>query len=260
MSEEQFGPAAESLRMKSFNAAIDVKMTVFEGHKPTLLSIIREAHNCGPKAEPFDDAKSWYRLEIAAHQYFMQERTKQEAMSSADREARLRKIGNALNRAHSLIEEVLSNEVGDDLFSMWSEKIDLPAASIARNQDGSLIMAHPAEEMFKKTVACLTDLKTAADRAADEVHRGRGRPAGARVLPLGYLEALAEQYTTAAGTRPGPGGGSFVQFVCAFLAALGRASISQDYVIELIRDAISPATVHPGDWAPSPFSDKPSGI
>jgi hypothetical protein len=255
VTEDNFGLPVESTRMKAFNAAIEVKMAGFNSHKDTLLIILRDAFDCGPKAEPFDEEKSWFRLETSAYHYFMQERAKQEAMTSANREARLRAIAKALKRASCLIDEAMLDEVGDDLFSAWFEKVNLPLASVARNDDGSFVMARPADEMFKKAVAGLTDLETAADRAADEAHQGRGRPMGARVLPLGYIEALAVQYRTGTGSRPDTSRGPFVWFVCAFLAALGRANISEDYVVELIRDASSRANTHPNGWAPSPFSD-----
>jgi hypothetical protein len=243
----------ESARMRAFNAAIEVKMTAFNNHKQPLLAILREAYDCGPKAEPFDEEKSWSRLETTAHLYFMQERAKQEAMTSANREARLRAIAEALKRTLTLIDEATQDEVGDDLFSAWCENANLPLASVARNDDGSLVMTAPADEAFKKAVACLKDLETAAGRAADDAHKGRGRPAGARVLPVGYIEALAAQYRTNTGSRPGPSR-PFVNFVHAFLVALGRA-ISEGYVVELIRDASSCATTHPNEWAPSPFSE-----
>jgi hypothetical protein len=104
-------------------------------------------------------------------------------------------------------------------------------------------------------VAFLKDLQVAAGRAADETHQGRGRPSGARVLPVGYIEALAAQYRASTGVRPVAGRGPFARYVCAFLAALGRANISEDYVVELTRDAISWANNHPNEWAPSPFSE-----
>ena len=80
----------ESARMKAFKTAIEVKMTAFNNHKGPLLAILRNAYDCGPQAEPFDEEKSWFRLETSAYQYFSQEGAKQEAMSSAEREARLR--------------------------------------------------------------------------------------------------------------------------------------------------------------------------
>jgi hypothetical protein len=252
---EDTSDPVESARMKAFNAAIEVKMTAFYNHKQPLLAILREAYGGGPQAEPFDEEKSWSRLETTAHLYFMQEGAKHEAMSNANREARQRAIGEALKNARNLIDKAMLDEVGDDLFSAWSEKANLPLASVGRNDDGSLFMVRPADEMFKKAVACLTDLETAADRAANEAHQGRGRPPGARVLPMGYIEALAAQYRDSTGVRPVPGRGPFVRYVCAFLAALGRANISEDYVVELTREASSWASIHPNEWAPSPFSE-----
>jgi len=126
---------------------------------------------------------------------------------------------------------------------------------VERNDHGSLVMAHPANEKFNETLAGLRDLENAAGRAADEAHSGRGRPPGTRVLPKGYIEALADQYLTGTGSRPGASRGPFVYFVYAFLVALGRANITEDYVIKLVREAISWATTHPNEWAPSPFSE-----
>jgi hypothetical protein len=255
VTEDKFDPPTESARMQAFSAAIEVKMATFDNHKQKLLSILREAYDLGSKAAPFDDAQSWLRLETTAHQYFIQEGAKQEAMSSASREARQRVIGEALKRARSLIDEAMLDEVGDDLFSAWSEKANLPLASVSRNEDGSLAMTSPAGEMFKKAVDCLSDLETAASWAANEAHQGRGRPTGARVLPVGYIETLASQYHTSTGSRPGPSNGPFFRFVCAFLTALGRANISEEYVVRLIREASSWASTHPNEWALSPFTE-----
>ena len=230
-------------------------MARFGGHKEPLLAILRNAYDCGPQAEPFDEKKSWFRLETSAHQYFLQERAKQEAMCSAKCEARLRAIAKALEQASSLIEAAKQDEVGDALFSAWYEKSDLPIASAARNDDRSLFMTAPADEAFKRAVAYLEELEIAASRAADDAHRGRGRPSGARVLPVGYIEALAAQYRASTGARPVPGHRPFVQFICAFLAALGRANISEGHVVDLIRGATSWANNHPNEWAPSPFSE-----
>jgi hypothetical protein len=254
VTEDKSDPV-ESARMKAFIAAVEVNMAHFGGHKEPLLAILRNAYDCGPKADPFDMEKSWLRLETSAHQYFLQEKAKQEAMSSAEREARLRAIAEALKQASSRIEAAKQDEVGDALFSAWCEKADLPLASVARNDDRSFVMTAPADEAFKRAVAGLKDLETAAGRAADEAHKGRGRPSGARVLPVGYIEALAVQYRASTGARPIPGHRPFVQFVCAFLAALGRSNISEGYVVELIRDASSWATTHPIEGAPSPFSE-----
>src|SRR5437773_751997 len=108
--------------MKAFRAGIELKMEGFSGHKQPILAILRKAYDCGPKAEPFDEEKSWSRVEKSAHQYFLQERAKQEAMSSAECEARQRVIAAALKRAQSLIEAAMQDEVGDALFSAWCEK------------------------------------------------------------------------------------------------------------------------------------------
>jgi len=230
-------------------------MVDFEAHKEPLLAILRDAYGCGPQADPFDEEKAWFRLEHSAYQYFLQERVKQKTMSSAKCETRLRAIAKKLKQASSLIIAAKQDEVGDALFFAWNEKANLPLASPVRNEDGSFCMTAPAEEAFKSAVGCINDLQIAAGRAADEAHRGRGRPSGARVLPVGYIEALAAQYRASTGARPVPGHRPFVQFVCAFLAAIGRANISEGHVVALIRDATLWAKNHPTEWAPSPFSE-----
>jgi hypothetical protein len=148
--------------------------------------------------------------------------------------------------------------VGDDLFSAWCEGTDEPLASVVRNSDGSLTYLRMPEEMFKKAVASLAALETAALRAADEAYKNRaglGRPKGTAVLPAGYIEALAATYRESTGVKPGVGPGPFVRFVCAYLAAVGRANISEEYVVELAQKARSWARAHPSEWAPSPFDD-----
>ena len=79
--------------------AIEVDMARFGRHKEHILTILRNAYDGGPQAEPFDEKTSWFRLEISAYQYFLQERVKQEAMSSATCETRLRAIAAALEQA-----------------------------------------------------------------------------------------------------------------------------------------------------------------
>jgi hypothetical protein len=245
-------PSAQTERIHS---GIEKRMAAFCSYKQPLLAILHEAYSGGPQADRFDNRKSWVRLERTAFQYFLQEGAKHEAISNAKREARQRAIGAALKKARNLIEKAILDEVGDDLFSAWSAKANVHLTSVGRNDDGSLFIVRPAEEMFKKTVACLAELETAADRAADEAHQGRGRRPGVRVLPIGYVELLAAQYRKSTGVRPAPGRGPFLRYVCAFLTALGRATISEDYVVELISDANSWAIAHPIEGEPSPFSE-----
>jgi len=117
VTEDKCAPPVESARIKAFNAAIEAKMAAFSSHKQHVLAILRDAHDGGPKAKPFDEERSWLRLERTAHQYFIQESAKQEANGNANRETRQRAIEVALRRARTLLDEAMLDEVGDDLFS-----------------------------------------------------------------------------------------------------------------------------------------------
>ena len=138
--------------------------------------------------------------------------------------------------------------MGDDLFSAWCEGTDEPLASVVSNDDGSFAMVRVPEQMFNKAVAGLAALETAALRAANEAHEkraGRGRPKGTKVLSVGDILVLAARYRESTGVKPGAGSGPFVRFVFAFLVAIGRAIISEESVIDLVKDVRSRARTHP---------------
>jgi hypothetical protein len=70
-------------RMEPFKAEIQAKLAAFGGHKKQLLRHLRDA--LGPKAEPLDEAKSWFGIETTAYQYFALQILKHTVM---DHEAR----------------------------------------------------------------------------------------------------------------------------------------------------------------------------
>jgi hypothetical protein len=101
----------------------------------------------------------------------------------------------------------------------------------------------------------LAALEAGAVRAADETHKGRGRPRGTSVLPPGCLIALASVYRSSTGSKPGAGDGPFAKFVLEFLTALGRRNIEYESVIAAIKDARTRSLQNPTGWAPSPFDE-----
>lgn len=243
-------------RTDAVKAAIEAGLVEFDHHKEALLTLLRDAHNHSPKSEPLDEHKSWFQLTSLASTYYWQARVKQMTMPVADREARLRELANALRKARGMTDKAMQNDVGEDLFSAWWEGTSEPLASVIRNDDGSFGLVRIADEMFKKVVAGLAALETAALRAAIEAHEervGHGGPRSGGMLP-GCIDALAALYRDSTGARPGAGHGPFVRFVCAFLAAI-RANISEDYVVELAKNARSRAHTNPSKWGPSPFDD-----
>jgi hypothetical protein len=250
-------PSAQTKRILS---AIDAGLVRFEQHKPALITILRNAHEGVLQPEPFDETKSWSGLTSLARSFFWQARVKQETMPAARRVARLDGLATALKRARAVVDQAMQDDVGNDLFSAWCEGTDEPLVSLVRNDDGSLTTVRMPEEMFKEAVESLATLETAALRAADEANEkraGRGRQKGTTVLPTGFIEVLATLYRESTGAKPGAGRGPFVRFVFAFLTALGRANISEDYVVELAQDARSWARNHPASGSSSPFDDKP---
>jgi hypothetical protein len=210
----------------------------FNHHKKALLTILRNVYMHG-KPVPFDADKSWHRLIRLAHFYFGLEKMKQETMPAADRVKRLRELAKALGRARGMADEAMQDDVGNDLFRAWVAEIKIPPVSVVGvNDDGQSVLVCIADEI-KKVVASLAIFETAARRAANEAHKGRGRPKGASVLPLDYIIGLAVLYRDSTGTKPEARRKSFAGFVYAFLAAIGRPTILEDSVVKLVRKARS---------------------
>lgn len=247
----EYDEPTASAEIERIHSAIEVGLGRFEQHKTTLITILRDAHD-----GQFDEPKSWSRLTSLARSFFWQARLKLERVPAVTRKSRLDELARALRRSRFLVDAAMQDQVGDDLFSSWCEGTNEPLLSVVRNDDGSSTAVRGPEEMFKKAVASLAALETAAFHAANQVKRpGRGRRTGTAVLPVGYIEALATLYRETTGSKPGTGSGPFVRFVSAFLAAVGAANISEDYVVELAQAARSWALTHPSDWATSPFDD-----
>ena len=225
----------------------------FNHHKKALLTILRNVYMLGLKSVPFDANKSWHRLVRLAHFYFWRETMKQETMPAADRVKRLRELAKALGRARGMADKAMQDDVGNDLFRAWVAGTNIPLASVVGvNDDGQSVLVCIADEI-KKEVASLATLEKVARRAANEAHKGRGRPKGASVLPLDYIIGLAVLYRDSTGTKPEARRKSFAGFVYAFLAAIGRPTILEDSVVKLVRKARSRALTNPSGWPPSPF-------
>ena len=253
----EFEPVVDGTKVQAIKADVEASLSKFEGHREAILTILRNEHQREPKTDPFDENATWDRLARFAHSFLLQERVKQATMPDAELKAQLNELATALTRSRTLVEE-MQDDVGDDLFSAWCEGTDEPSASVVSNGDGSFAMVRVPEQMFNKAVASLAALETAAVRAADgarEKRAGRGRPKGTKVLPTVHVLVLAARYRESTGTKPGAGRGPFVRFVFAFLSALDRANITEDYVVELVQNARSWARAHPNEGGLSPFDD-----
>jgi hypothetical protein len=248
----EYDESVSDAKTQAVKAAMDAGLADFDRHKRALLNILHDAHDRGPKSEPFNEDQTWFDLTSLARIHYWQARVKHETMPIADRKARLRELANALRKARNLTDKALQDDVGDDLFSAWWEGTKEPL-SVVREEDGSIVLVRTVNEMFKEAVTGLAALETAAVQAASDAYgerTGRNGPRKSSML-LDYIGALAAVYLESTGVKPGAGHGPFVRFVCAFLAAI-RTSISEDYAVELVQNARSWARTR-GNWTSSPF-------
>jgi hypothetical protein len=242
----------------------------FNQHKKTLLDMLRNVYERGPKFKPFDGDKAWRSLTGLARFYFRQGSVKQATMPAADRIERLRDIAKVLKQAR----DMMQSDVGDDLYSAWCE-----ANAYFRHDPDDLEPPRTpvrikvfdpvrTKDEFQKVFADLATLETAASRAAGDVPpTKRGRPA---ILPWDAIWNLAALYRDSTGLIPGAGEGPFAEFVVEVLIAQGRynddedkgkrvtGAIKHESVVDAIKGARQWALKHPiaRRWGPSPFDDE----
>lgn len=240
-------------RMKPFKAEIDAQLVGFRGHKNGLLFHLRDAYNGGTKAEPFDEGGSWTRIETTAYQYFALQILKETVISN-DREARYRAISEASQHARHKINDARWPDLAGNLMKAWLEGTkDLDDAT--KQLSDLLYNGLEFHRKVEKVVESLADLEVAATQAAaNEVRKGRGRPKGTSDLPWNYIYALGWDYRKSTGLKPGRGDGPFAKFVREFLAAIGkRDEVSEDYAVDVIKNAPAQARGNAGKTIPSPF-------
>jgi hypothetical protein len=235
-------------------APIQKQLAKFSEHKEVLLSCLRKAYDRGPKTKPFERDKLWVQIEGLAHLHYMLLQIEQETVSPAERKTRYSDIANALGRAHSLIEEAMrSTDLEDDLINSWWLGTTEYAEANGRFVDVLYIVNE-----FKKKIAELAALQSAAARAAEEVQRGRGRPKGTSVLPSKYIRELARLYRGHTGLKPGAGQGPFARFAMAYLTAIGHGnvgSVTEATLIDIIKDIRSGMRRNSTGGRPSRFEE-----
>jgi hypothetical protein len=237
----EYEEPVKSARTEVVRRAIDAELLKFEAHKEVLLTILRDAHNDGPKSERFNESRTWFHLTNLAGIYHGEAIVKQASMSSGDRAKRLLILAKALGKARRLTDAAMEDDVGDALFLAWKEKTGEARVSTVRHDDGSFSWILNAEEKFKKEVAGLAALEVAANKAADEARLervGGGRPRGTSALSPDDILKLADFYRNSTATEPVIGDGPFAGFVRAFLDAVGQKDrITERHLIEMIEDA-----------------------
>jgi len=211
-------------------AAIEEPLAKFGEHKDVLLSLLQEAYERGPKAEPFDKDASWSRIEaVAWMQYWQQGRF----MCAADRKKLLRELEGAVAAARMWIGKAMQSPgLGNDLMNEWLR---------AEHAEGRphLLGQFRSPPEFEKLVNELRSIETAAARAASRTP-GRGRPKGSSVLSPFFVSCLADAYQASTGTKPDAGQGPFARFVRAYVAAIGLGGIEDASLVDSIKDTLRP--------------------
>jgi hypothetical protein len=219
-------------QLEPFKSAIEAKMAGFRGHRTGLLSHLHDAYDLGPKAEPFDEEKSWFRIETIAYQYFALQKLKQTVI---DREARYRAISNATQLARDTMEKARWGDHAGNELKAWLEGTKEFAQATEQFEKLLNIEVDFGREL-DKVMQDLTELEIAANQLADEFHRGPGRPKGSSEVPWIFLRALEEEYLRSTGVKPKMTvGRPYAKLVEEFLAAIGRddqKSLHHDYVVE----------------------------
>ena len=226
----EYEEPAPNAGAESSKAAIDAGLAAFGRHKGKLLAVLLNAHERGPRAEPFDPDRTWWQLAGFAQSYLWRGSVKVGKMPAADRTKHLRELAKVLRRARRLADKSVP-EVNGALFSAWYD------AKVRYDfvPEGSVALVSIGDE-FDKFVVGLAALEAAAQRAADDVRTKAGRPKGTAVLWRDDIEGLAAVYRQSTGSIPGAGDGSFAKFVMEVLAALGR-HLAYESVIDAIKDA-----------------------
>ena len=236
----------------------------FDQHKETILELLRNVYERGPKSKPFDGDKAWRSLTGLARFYFGRGSEKQETMPAADLVARLRKLEKALGKARTLVNEAMQDEVSGALYSSWWEG----TGSEYAEAEGYFADVLYIKREFERVVKDLAALESAASRAADDVPpTKRGRPA---ILPWDDIWNLAALYRDSTRSIPGAGEGPFAEFVAKVLTALGRFNANEDQgkraigaikyesVVDAIKDTrqwgLTNSTAR--KWGPSPFDEE----
>ena len=236
--------------LKGADIVIDeTRLAEFNKHKESLLDLLRNQYERGPKSKSFDEDKAWGRLIGLAQSCFGHHKMKKGTIPAADRIERLRDIAQIVRRASRLVDRTMQTDVGNDLFLAWWEVTGNEHAE----PDGTFDPGH-MEQKFRELVKSLEALESAASYGADHVAAGkRGRRP---VLPWDDIWNLGVVYRDSTGLVPGAGDGPFAKFVMSFFLAVGRPDeIEYDSIIEAIKDARQWALRHPvaRKWGPSPF-------
>jgi hypothetical protein len=203
--------------------AVEPRLARFGKTKDVLIECLRSAAGVWwlpgvprPVKKRLDEEGAWRRLFTLATVYFFWRAT----ASSATRDARLRKLAEALGRVQVLVEKARQDNVGTDLIGQFIDGVlpREPRGRFVLDNDGTLRAEFFPEIDFREIAASLHAYKAAVERSVRDVAPRQPGPVAA--LPPAYIAALADAYLDFTGKNPGAGQGPFYRFVMQFRAAL----------------------------------------
>lgn len=216
--------------MQAFKPEIELKLVLFNKHKKEILAKLFDDYNHTQPSER--DKKIWLRIETIAYQYFARQILKLTVKSNADQVARYGAIASASKRARTKIEKLRYDDIARPEMGKWLDGIE-ELADATSNFLNCLYIAANFDRKIESSLESLVELEAAANRVADEVHKGSGRPEGGSILPHNYTSAFMEIYQES----PNPTDNKrFANLIQQFLLAVGKeGETEEDYVFEAFK-------------------------
>jgi hypothetical protein len=187
----------------------------FEKRKPAILANLRNAHQQGPSAQPFDEKGASDALQLFSLVYIARVGGRILAPRSPDVRERFNKLTVDVEQVRLALRELLLS-------------LELGYAVDAGRRIGVEVSRDIAASL--KSLAAL---EAAFREACKDIPVKRGRSHDRALWPT-EVGRLAEVYIESTGCKPGSGKGPFARFVYSVLSAVGQ-NVSEDHVIDVIK-------------------------
>lgn len=232
-SDDELGRAILDDRMEAFKPQINANLAGFSNHKDRLLSLLFHDYNRLRTSDTHKNA--WSRIETTAYKYFARQILTRTTADPADEVARYRAMSDASKHARNKLEDVRWRDIARKPLKRWLEG-NVELAEATEEFSDRLYMEVNLGGILDQAIESLAELELAANRAADKVHRRRGRPEGTSILPRNYISILEKIYEESTGQIASLEADRCREFVEAFLVGVGNSDeTSKDYVAERIK-------------------------
>jgi hypothetical protein len=230
-SEEQ----TTSTRAAVATKPIEARWREFDRYKDDLLATLQGVCERTPKNKSFDTNKAWQHLKFVALISMRVDKENRQG-ELAVRAELLRKLGNTLNDAHSMVKEAKQNVLGH-LFVQWCTTHGDP--------DFTDPIIEKYEQEFEEQIAGIVNnlaalAKTAygAENRVREKIPSPGRPPATSFPGHDVILGLERVYRENTGKQAGAGTGPFARFVSKFSQAVGR-KCTEERIVEALKAARS---------------------